>query len=86
MQAEKPADRITNVRAAAKGPNLAPVQDYMKARDLYRQGQTEESLNLLCEAIGAEAPTPLLREHLDRIFEDNTPLADMVLHLALTQT
>jgi len=62
------------------------LQDYIKARDLYRQGQTEESLNLLCEAIGAEAPTPQLRDHLDRIFEDDTALSDMVLHLALTQT
>ena len=62
------------------------MQDFMRARDLHRQGRTEESLNLLCEAIGAEAPTPQLRDHLDRIFEDDTALANMMLHLALTQT
>lgn len=73
-------------RKLATGPNLAPVKDYIRARDLYRQGQTEESLQVLCGAIGAEAPTPQLEDHLGKLFEDDTPLSDVALHLALVRT
>lgn len=73
-------------RKPATGPNLEPLKDYIRAREFYRQGQKQESLEALCAAIGAEAPTPQLAEHLDKFLEDDTTLSDMALHLALVET
>lgn len=77
-------------RAASQGPNLAPLRDLLEAQRIHirckDKAAREESLKKVSRAIGSEKPLPLLRENLDKVFDTESPLSDIALHLALVET
>ena len=77
-------------RAPNQGPNLAPLRDLLEAQRIHAQytdeAAREESLKKVSRAMGSEEPLPLLRENLDKVFDGESPLSDITLHLALVET
>jgi hypothetical protein len=77
-------------RGPNRGPNLAPLQDLLAAQRIHTEykdkAATEESLKRISRAIGSDKPLPLLRENLDKVFDEGSPLSDITLHLALVET
>lgn len=77
-------------RAPSQGPNLAPLKDLLEAQRIHTQYQDEaareESLKRVSRAIGSDKPLPLLRENLDKVFDRESTLSDITLHLALVET
>lgn len=77
-------------RAPNQGPNLAPLRDLLEGQRIYTQckdeAAREESLKKVSSAIGSEKPLPLLRENLDKVFDGESPLSDIALHLVLVET
>lgn len=70
--------------------NLAPLKDLLEAQNLYTQykdpAARQESLKKLSSAVGSDKPLPILGESLDKVFDPETPLSDMVLNLVLVET
>ena len=77
-------------RAPNQGPNLAPVKDLLEAQRIHTKYQDpaarEQSLKMVSRAIGSDKPLPLLRDNLDKVFDGESPLSDMAIHLALVET
>lgn len=77
-------------RAPNQGPNLAPLKDLLEAQSIHTQytdeAAREEALKKVSRAIGSERPLPLLRENLDKVFDKESPLSDIALHLVLVET
>lgn len=77
-------------RAPSQGPNLEPLRNLLEAQRIHAQYQDpaarEEVLRKVSSAVGSDKPLPLLRENLDKVFDRESPLADITLHLALVET
>lgn len=77
-------------RAPDRGPNLTPIQDLLEAQRIHSQYQDpaadEEVLRKVSRAIGSDKPLPLLRGNLDKVFDGESPLSDIAVHLALVET
>lgn len=68
------------------GTDLKPLKTYLEAQKLHTEGKESESLEALSRAIGSDKPLPKLAGSLDQVFDQATPLSDMLLHLALVKT
>lgn len=73
-------------RRESRGPSLAPLQDYMEAQRQFLKGNMEGSLRRLSGAVGSDSPLERLRGSLPQVFDGETPLSDMLLHLVLVET
>jgi hypothetical protein len=72
------------------GRNVEPIRNLLEAQRIRTEykdpAAREESLKRVSRAIGSDKPLPLLRPHLDEIFEGDSIISDMVLNLALVET
>jgi len=58
---------------------LHPLLEYLKARELHRQGETDEAAKALERAFDSEEPNPFLRQNLDIALDEKRPAGGVVL-------
>ena len=63
-----------------------PLKIYQEAVKLYQKGNKQEAAQMLAEAVGAEKPSAVLLESLDKLLEHNTTPNDIVLRIIATET
>lgn len=77
-------------RAPNQGPNLEPLRELLEAQSIHAQykdpAANAEVLKKVSRAIGSEKPLPLLQKSLDKVFDRESPLSEIALHLALVET
>jgi hypothetical protein len=69
--------------------NLEPIENLLHAQQAMQYNDPaarEESLKAVSKAIGSDKPLPLLRERLDKVFDDSHPIHNAVLRLAIVET
>jgi hypothetical protein len=69
-----------------KGNELAPLKNYLSAQRLYLEGNEEESLKNLSQAVGSPKPLERLSGNLPQVFDSEAPLSDMLLKLTLVES
>ncbi len=65
---------------------LIPLKQLLNAQRLHLQGKEEESLGELSMALGSEKPLTRLSSSLNKAFEQDSPLSDMLLNITLAET
>jgi len=60
--------------------DTAPLEKYIESRDALKAGDKEAALALLAESVGAEAPTPYMKDTLRHLTEPNQAILTLILH------
>lgn len=60
--------------------DTAPLQRYIESRDALKAGDEDAALALLAESLGAEAPTPYMKDTLKELTEPNQAILTILLH------
>lgn len=58
---------------------LGPLRQYLKARDLLREGDEAAAAQALESSFGAEEPNPFLRRNLEQALDEKEPAGLVVL-------
>jgi hypothetical protein len=66
-------------------PKPLALKTYQRAREHYQRGDRDQAAQLLAEAMGAEKPSPILVESLDKFMEADTPPNDIVLRIIASE-
>ncbi len=69
--------------------NLEPLKELIGAQKIYDKYKDpvarREILKKVSTAVGSETPLPLLGENLDKVFNPDSPVSDVVLTLVLSE-
>ena len=61
-----------------------PLSDFVASQEAYKKGNKDEALSLLAKSVGAQAPTPMMRDNLSKLLGSGEP-ADVVLTLLMKE-
>lgn len=62
-----------------------PIKDYVSALEALRRNHEKKAGQLLAEAMGAEKPSPLIKEHVQDFLKDDTVYNDIALQVVAHQ-
>lgn len=66
-------------------PSLQPIKLYLEAVDMHRGGNKEQAAQLLAQSLGVSEPSPLIRDFIDKLLEQNTMPNDAILKILSTE-
>lgn len=75
--------------SAGQGPNLEPLKELLDAKSIYSQKDPAAEkvvLDKLAKAIGITEPSALVKDNLDKVFDNKSMLSDSTLRLVLAET
>ena len=67
-------------------PSAKPVKAYLEAVKLHQRGNRQQAAQMLAEAVGAEKPSTVLLESIDKLLAHNTTPNDIILQIIATET
>jgi hypothetical protein len=59
---------------------MEPLKDYIKARDLHKEGKRDEALRLMASSMGVDQPTPIMEASLDSLLDCNDAVLTIILN------
>lgn len=59
------------------------LKRYIQARDVLREGKRELAISLLASALGAESPTPILVDNVEKLLDIETLAGEAILPLII---
>ena len=67
-------------------PSAEPLKIYLEAVKLHQKGNKQQAAQMLAEAVGAEKPSTVLLESLNKLLEHDTTPNDIILKIIATET
>ena len=62
------------------------MKAYLEAVKLHQRGHRQQAAQMLAEAVGAEKPSTVLLESLNKLLEHDTTPNDIILKIIATET
>ena len=66
--------------------NVDLVKEYLRARDAFAAGNSYEALAAVAHALGADEPTPMIHENLEKFMDPDTPSGEALLRLLVRES
>ena len=60
--------------------NTEPLSLYLEAIEAYKKGDKDEAAKLIADSVGADAPTPFMKETIDQLTKPNQAILALILH------
>ena len=60
--------------------NTQPLEDYLKAIDLYNNGKKEEAMQCIANSVGVEEPTQYMRGAIDKLTKPNQAILALIIN------
>ena len=60
--------------------NTAPLEEYIKGVEAFKQGNKEEALALISSSLGADKPTEIMKSSLEELTHVNIAALRIILH------
>ncbi len=59
--------------------DVKPLKQYLEGREALKAGDEKAALKLLANSVGAEEPTPYMKDNLAQLIEPNVPVLTLIL-------